>query len=44
MNRMPRRRVMRTITDDETEIAMTAGLMKTSQPGKPAMAKYCIPG
>jgi hypothetical protein len=34
MKSMPRTRVMRITTDDETEIAMTAGLMKTNQPGK----------
>lgn len=32
--RMPRTRMMRIITDEETEMAMTAGLMKSSQPGK----------
>lgn len=34
MKRMPRTRVMRIVTDTETEIAMTAGLMKTNQPSK----------
>ena len=30
---------MRTITVEESEIAMTAGLMKTNQPVKPAIEK-----
>ena len=30
---------MRIITDEETEIAMTAGLMKTNQPGKTCYRK-----
>jgi hypothetical protein len=39
MKRMPRTRVMKITTDEETEIAMTAGLMKTNQPGKTCYRK-----
>lgn len=37
--RMPRTRMMRIITDEETEMAMTAGLMKTSQFGQTCYRK-----
>jgi hypothetical protein len=39
MKRMPRTRMMRIITDEETEIAMTAGLRKTNQPDKTCCRK-----
>jgi hypothetical protein len=39
MKRIPRTRVMRTTTDEETEIAMTAGLIITNQPGKSCYRK-----
>jgi hypothetical protein len=41
---MPRTRVIRITTDEETEMAMTAGLMKRISLVKPAIAKNGRPG